>query len=135
MIELTAPTTQREQWLDVTDLIQEAVAKSGLREGACVVGVPHTTAGVTIQENADPDVVSDCLMALDRMVPASLPFRHGEGNSTAHVKSVLTGTSVTLPVREGRLVLGTWQAVYLCEYDGPRRRRLLLNLLAASPQG
>ncbi|MCX7044873.1 MAG: secondary thiamine-phosphate synthase enzyme YjbQ [Candidatus Sumerlaeota bacterium] len=128
MEELAIATSQREEWIDVTPQIEPLVRKSGLRQGACLLWVPHTTAGITIQENADPDVVRDCLMALDRMVPASLPFRHSEGNSTAHVKSVLTGVSVAIPILDGRLALGTWQCVYFCEYDGPRRRRLLVSL-------
>jgi len=130
MAELTVATHQREEWVNVTGAVQDAVAASGVREGLCVVTVPHTTAGLALQENADLDVVSDCLMALDRMVPAGLPFHHSEGNSTAHVKSVLTGVSATLPVQDGRLVLGTWQAIYFCEYDGPRRRRLRIDLVS-----
>lgn len=130
MAQLKVSTNQREEWVDVTRRVQEAVADAGVADGLCVAFVSHTTAGVTIQENADPDVVSDCLMALDRMVPASLPFRHAEGNSTAHVKTSLVGSSVTVPVREGRLALGTWQAIYFCEFDGPRDRRLSVDVLA-----
>jgi len=135
MAELSVSTASREQWIDITSMIQDAVGKSGIGGGACVVYVPHTTAGVTIQENADPDVVKDCQMALARMVPDDLPFRHSEGNSTAHVKSVLTGSSVTVPVRDGRLALGTWQAIYFCEYDGPRRRRVIVDLIGGNVNG
>lgn len=131
MAELNVETHAREQWVDVSAEIARVVAENGMTDGVCVVSVPHTTAAVTIQENADPDVVRDCLMALDRMVPADQPFRHGEGNSTAHVKTVLTGSSVTVPVRNGRLAFGTWQCVYFCEYDGPRRRRLIVDLFRA----
>jgi secondary thiamine-phosphate synthase enzyme len=129
MPELSVETHEREQWINITALTQEAVSLGGLSEGYCLVFVPHTTAGVTIQENADPDVIRDCLMALDHMVPAGLPYRHGEGNSTAHVKSVLTGSSVMVPVREGRLAFGTWQAIFFCEFDGPRRRRCWVDLV------
>lgn len=131
MYEEKVTTRQREQLIDVTAAVQAAVQRSGVQNGACQVYSPHTTAGVTIQENADPDVVRDLLMALDQMVPASLPFRHSEGNSTAHIKTVLTGSSVTAPVRDGRLVLGTWQGLYFCEFDGPRTRRMLIQILPA----
>ena len=100
-----------------------------MNEGICLISCPHTTAGLTIQENADPDVVTDALMALDLMVPANLPFRHAEGNSTAHVKSVLTGASVNIPISRQQLVLGTWQSVYFCEYDGPRNRRVNVTII------
>jgi secondary thiamine-phosphate synthase enzyme len=135
MTELSVSTAEREQWIDITAMIQDAVAKSGVGSGLCVVYVPHTTAGVTIQENADPDVVRDCLMALKRMVPDDLPFRHSEGNSTAHVKTVITGSSATIPVRDGRLSLGTWQAIYFCEYDGPRHRRVSVDVTGAITNG
>jgi secondary thiamine-phosphate synthase enzyme len=96
-----------------------------------MVFVPHTTAGVTINENADPSVRGDLELALERLVPASLPFAHLEGNSDAHVKASLMGSSVTIPLRDGRLQLGTWQGVYFAEFDGPRRRRVLVSVLAA----
>ena len=128
MTDLAVATRQREQWIDITAQVQEVASRAGA-DGVCVVFVPHTTAGVTIQENADPDVVTDSLLALDRAVPADLPYRHGEGNSTAHVKSVLTGSSVMIPMRAGHLELGTWQAIYFCEFDGPRRRRCVVQLL------
>ena len=122
MAELNVETHAREQWVDVSAEIARVVAENGMTDGVCVVSVPHTTAAVTIQENADPDVVRDCLMALDRMVPADQPFRHGEGNSTAHVKTVLTGSSVTVPVRNGRLI-----DVKLGDLDGDLRDELLVT--------
>jgi secondary thiamine-phosphate synthase enzyme len=94
--------------------------------------VQHTTAGITINENADPDVVADLVAGLERMVPAGERYRHGEGNSPAHLKATLVGCALTVPVREGRLALGTWQGIYLCEFDGPRTRRVLMTVTAAA---
>ncbi|MGC3997575.1 MAG: secondary thiamine-phosphate synthase enzyme YjbQ [Anaeromyxobacter sp.] len=130
--ELQIPTRAATQLVDVTERVREAVRASGVRDGLCVVHSPHTTAGVTVQENADPDVQRDLLLALAHAVPDALPgagYRHAEGNSPAHVKTSLVGTSATLIVAGGDLVLGTWQGVYLCEFDGPRTRRLLVKLL------
>lgn len=129
MKEFTVASRGQEDWIDITDRVNETLEALEVRAGVCVVCVPHTTAGVTIQENADPDVVTDCRMALERMAPDNLPYRHAEGNSPAHVKTLLTGSSATIPVVDGRLVLGTWQGVYLCEFDGPRRRRVLVEAL------
>jgi len=102
-----------------------------MRDGACVVFVPHTTAGVTINENADPSVRADLEMALDRIVPGDLPYTHAEGNSDAHTKAALMGSSATVPVVDGALQLGTWQGIYFAEFDGPRRRRVLVTFLRA----
>ena len=114
--------------VEVTPQLRRAVDEAGLDAGRVVAYVPHTTAGITINENADPDVVHDMLAQLDAMVPWSQPFyRHGEGNSAAHVKASMMGSSVTLLVEAGQLVLGTWQGVWLCEFDGPRTRRLLID--------
>jgi secondary thiamine-phosphate synthase enzyme len=129
MISLSLETDTRVTFVDVTALIGNAVAASGLREGAALVYCPHTTAGVTINENADPTVRRDLIMTLDRLVPSDLPFAHLEGNSDAHAKATLTGSSVLVPVEAGRLVLGTWQGIYFAEFDGPRRRRLLVQPL------
>ena len=119
----------RDQMLDITDRVQAAVAAAGVKEGTVTVYVPHTTAGVTINENADPDVVHDVLAALDRAVPWRLDvYEHGEGNSAAHAKSSIVGCSTTLPVTGGQLVLGTWQAVYFCEFDGPRSRTFFVTV-------
>jgi secondary thiamine-phosphate synthase enzyme len=124
-------TDRRVVLVDVTAQVQSAVADSDVTNGAVLVYVPHTTAGVTINESADPSVRADIDMALDRLVPADLPFRHLEGNSDAHVKASLMGSSVTVPLAGGRLQLGTWQGIYFAEFDGPRRRRVLVTVLAA----
>ena len=129
MISLSLETSDRVTLIDVTPLVEQALAASGLREGAALVFCPHTTAGLTINENADPTVRRDIAMALDRLVPVDLPFAHLEGNSDAHVKALLVGSSVTVPVEDGRLALGTWQGIYFAEFDGPRRRRLLVQPL------
>jgi len=116
-------THSRSEMLDITAQVQAAVRDAGIADGLAVVWVPHTTAGVTINENADPDVVHDMLGALDVMVPWRQDFyEHNEGNSAAHVKSSLMGCTVTILVNKGQLVLGTWQGVYFCEFDGPRTR-------------
>jgi secondary thiamine-phosphate synthase enzyme len=117
-------THSRSELVDVTGQVQRVVTASGAREGLAVVFCPHTTAGMTINENADPDVVHDMLNALDKLVPWQAGYRHGEGNSAAHIKAALMGSSVTVPVRDGRLQLGTWQGIYFCEFDGPRQRRV-----------
>src|SRR5512136_1087320 len=122
-------TTSRCEMVDVTDRVRAAAREGGLSGGAVLVYVPHTTAGVTIQENADPDVQRDLLLALENAVPARASrgsYRHAEGNSDAHVKATLVGSSATLIVERGEPVLGTWQGVYLCEFDGPRRRTVHL---------
>jgi secondary thiamine-phosphate synthase enzyme len=124
-------TERRVAFVDISSEVAAIVRDGGLREGVAVVYVPHTTAGVTINEDADPSVRADIEMALERMVPADLPFRHAEGNADAHVKASLMGSSVTVPVTDGRLQLGTWQGVYFAEFDGPRRRRVLVQLLPA----
>jgi secondary thiamine-phosphate synthase enzyme len=115
-------TQRRAQLLDVTEKVDREVARSGVSEGVCHVFVRHTTAGVTINEGADPDVARDIEAFLATMVPKESGFRHDEGNSDSHIKTVLVGPSVTAPVRDGKLGLGTWQAVFLCEWDGPRTR-------------
>jgi secondary thiamine-phosphate synthase enzyme len=128
MVELEIRTRAQHELQDVTQLVQQALREKGVEEGVCHLFVPHTTAGLTLNENWDPDVQRDLLRALDAMVPA-VPFRHGEGNSPAHLMATLVGASETLMVRGGRLVLGSWQGVYLAEFDGPRRRRMLLKIL------
>jgi secondary thiamine-phosphate synthase enzyme len=122
-------TRERVQFVDVTEQVAHEVALSGVRRGAVLVYVPHTTAGVTINENADPSVRRDLQTALERLVPADLPFSHREGNADAHVKATLVGSSVVVPVEDGRPALGTWQGVFFAEFDGPRRRRLVVQLL------
>jgi len=121
-------TPRRVAFVDIT--AQVAAAVEGHGEGAVLVYVPHTTAGVTINEDADPSVRADLEMALERIVPSDLPFRHLEGNSEAHTKASLMGSSATIPLADGRLQLGTWQGIYLAEFDGPRTRRVLVSVLA-----
>ena len=121
--------TKQEGMYNITDSVINAIAESGVREGLCVVHCPHTTTGLTINENADPDVTRDMLLALDEISPDLAGFHHREGNSAAHVKASLMGAGLTLIVREGRPVLGTWQGVYFCEFDGPRRRRVHVQVM------
>ncbi|NPV01661.1 MAG: YjbQ family protein [Brevinematales bacterium] len=121
--EFTLRTSKRTQFLDITREIARAAADTGITDGICVIHVPHTTAGVTINENADPDVTRDIDMHLAAMIPEHAGFRHSEGNSDAHIKSSLVGPSLTVIIHCGRLVLGTWQGIYFCEFDGPRSRR------------
>ncbi len=120
-----------EQLKDITQDVNEALRRTGVSEGICQVYVPHTTAGVLVNENADPDVCWDILVWLDRMVPQDGPYRHAEGNSPGHIKSVLVGQSASLPVAGGRLALGVWQGVYLAEFDGPRERTVLVTVVGA----
>ena len=127
---LNIRTRSRSDLVDITREVAHALAESGVQEGLCVVYVPHTTAGVTINEHADPDVAADVISALDGMVPWSGSYAHVEGNSAAHVKASLMGSSVTIPVQGGRLQLGTWQGVFFCEFDGPRSRSALVSCLA-----
>ena len=121
-------TRAREEFVDLTAEVGRVVAASGVESGVCVVMVPHTTAGVTVNENADPDVRADLLMTLRRIVPDTLPYAHAEGNSPAHVKATLVGSSVSLIVEDGRLRLGTWQGVFFCEFDGPRPRKVWVQV-------
>ena len=115
-------TTRRAQLVDITDQVAAIVARSGAAAGVCHVFVPHTTAGVTVNEGADPDVARDIEDQMARLVPRDGRFRHAEGNSDSHVKTALVGPSCAAPVRDGKLALGTWQALFLCEWDGPRTR-------------
>ncbi len=129
----TLSTARRDQMVEVTNEVSDCLASSGVTSGICVVYVPHTTAGVCVQENADPDVQHDLLAKLAMLVPHQESFyRHAEGNSDSHLKAVMTGTSVTLLVEDGRLVLGRWQGVYLCEFDGPRPRQVCVKIVADS---
>ena len=116
------------EFVDITSQVAEAVRESGVNEGLCCVYCPHTTAAITINENADPDVVHDLLLALDGTFPDRPEFRHAEGNSAAHLKSSVIGASEVIPVSGGKLVLGTWQGIYFCEFDGPRNRRFYVQV-------
>jgi secondary thiamine-phosphate synthase enzyme len=120
---------EREQLVEFTDEVRQKVKESGLREGICVLYVQHTTAGLTVNENADPDVASDMLQHLRKLVPQhGVNFRHGEENSDAHIKASLTGSSVTVPFHNGELLLGRWQGIFLCEFDGGRERQVIMML-------
>ncbi len=131
MRELTIPTGTQSELVDITPHVREVVRDSGVITGVCYLFVPHTTAGLTLNENWDPSVRGDILRAMDRLVPRSLPYHHAEGNSPAHIKATLTGFDLTLIIDEGEVVLGTWQGIYLAEYDGPRRRRVLVRVMGA----
>lgn len=123
-------TKDRDGMLDVTSYVREAVAESGVREGYAIVYCPHTTAGMAINENADPDVVRDVLRRFDELYPWEHRLdRHAEGNTAAHLKAIATGTSQTVLISGGRLVLGTWQGIYFCEFDGPRRRTFHVKVI------
>ncbi|HHZ04173.1 secondary thiamine-phosphate synthase enzyme YjbQ [Acetomicrobium hydrogeniformans] len=124
----TLRTKACEELIDITRTVEEDVSFSGIKEGLCVVYVPHTTAAVTINEDADPSVREDILRQLKNLAPRKGEYSHLEGNSDAHIKSSLLGASQTIPVHEGRLVLGTWQGVFFCEFDGPRDRRFYVTL-------
>lgn len=126
MKELNVSTRSRTHFVDITSEVQSAVTESDMDEDVVTVFVPHTTAGITINENADPDVTADMDAALDKAVPWRAGYKHSEGNAAAHVKASLMGSSVRVPVRDGRLQLGTWQALYFCEFDGPRQRKVWL---------
>lgn len=128
--KISLQTVSRDQMLDVTEQIRSIVVRGRIQDGTVVVYCPHTTAGITINENADPDVVRDLLMRLDEVYPWNHPdYRHDEGNSAAHLKASTIGASQTVLVSDGQLVLGTWQGIYFCEFDGPRKRTLYVKIL------
>lgn len=125
--EIAVKTGRRQELVDITNDVRDVVTASGVTDGVCHIFVPHTTAAVTINEKADPDVATDIASTLERIVPANWGYRHSEGNSDAHVKSTLVGVSEYVMIRGGELVLGTWQALFFCEFDGPRSRRCLIG--------
>ncbi|HDZ25218.1 hypothetical protein LCGC14_1462600 [marine sediment metagenome] len=127
MRTIEVKTQAREELVDITARVREELVSSGVKDGICHVYVPHTTAAVTINENADPSVKEDILMALRKIVPDSLPYRHSEGNSPAHVKACLIGSSIKVIIDEGQLALGTWQGIFFCEFDGPRSRSVIIK--------
>jgi len=129
METLRVKTRRRTHLVDVTELVERAVGESGVDSGVCYVYVPHTTAGVMINEHADPDVASDLEGIFDRLVPHSGPYRHAEGNTDSHGKTVMVGTSQVIFVESGKLALGTWQGVFLCEFDGPRERKIWVKVM------
>jgi secondary thiamine-phosphate synthase enzyme len=122
-------TSSQLEFIDITRSVQEAVKKTGVADGVCIIFVPHTTAGVTINENADPSVVQDIIMELNKIVPFKDQYRHMEGNSPAHIKASLVGCSQMVFVESGKLVLGTWQGVFFCEFDGPRSRKVHVKVM------
>ena len=130
-MEFTVETRSRTELVDITAAVERQVRASGVRTGLCLVFVPHTTAGVTINESADPSVRADLIRALETMVPEDAGYRHAEGNSAAHVKASLMGSSQTVAIVNSAPVLGTWQGIFLCEFDGPRKRRVQLRILDA----
>lgn len=127
MIELTLHTTQRSMLFDITTMVRQRIKQYGIHNANLTIFVPHTTAGITINENGDPDVQLDILTHLGRMVPHSDLFRHYEDNSDAHIKASLMGSSVTVIVEDGKLLLGTWQSIYFAEFDGPRQRQIWIS--------
>ena len=128
METLRVKTGRRTQFVDVTAAVERAVTESGVVSGVCFVYVPHTTAGVAINEHADPDVASDLEGVFDRLVPHKGPYRHAEGNADSHAKAVMVGASQVIFVEDGKLVLGTWQGIFLCEFDGPRERKIFVQV-------
>jgi secondary thiamine-phosphate synthase enzyme len=132
MNSFSVPTRERNQFVEITAEVRKAVRQTGVQRGFCVVYCPHTTAAITINENADPDVVHDMLLWLDRTIPQRQPgFRHGEGNSDSHIKGSLVGSSATVLIEHGDLVLGRWQGVYFCEFDGPRTRTVHVQVVGS----
>lgn len=128
MLRLFTLDTQRENFYNITLQVNEVIKDSGVTDGICVVYCPHTTAGITINENADPDVVKDMLLGLNKAFPDRNEFRHAEGNSSAHLKASCVGSSVMVIIENGRPILGTWQGIYFCEFDGPRNRKFYVRV-------
>jgi secondary thiamine-phosphate synthase enzyme len=135
MKRLEITTSERTQLIDITAAVEKTLRSTGIGEGICMVFVPHTTAAVTINENADPAVRADILMQLNRLVPFENHYQHGEGNSAAHIKASLIGSSQTIFVDAAKLVLGRWQGIFFCEFDGPRKRQVYVNVLKSGEQG
>jgi len=131
MITLSIKTNLQTEWIDITRKVEDAVVREGVSDGLAVIFVPHTTSGVTINEGADPHVQEDFLRTINQVIPFKGAYRHSEGNSPAHIKTSLVGPSLTVMVESGRLVLGTWQSIFLCEFDGPRTRKVLIKLMAS----
>jgi len=130
MHQFTVRTKSQVEMIDITSRVHDALLQTYVKDGVCQVFIPHTTAGVTINENADPAVVRDIIKELDKIVPMDDHYEHSEGNSAAHIKASLVGFSVFVPVEAGKLALGTWQGIYLCEFDGPRPRKVYVTPLS-----
>jgi len=126
--KISVTSRKRNEFIDITDQIQQVVADCGVASGICYAYVPHTTAGIVINEGADPDVVTDILSSLERLVPPGADYQHREGNADAHIKAALVGTSENIIINQGRLMLGTWQHVFFCEFDGPRHREVYVEV-------
>lgn len=129
MTTLTVPTSQRTELVEITTKVQKVVTQAGIKQGVCHLFVPHTTAGVMINENADADVARDIRVALDRLVPHDGDYRHSEGNSDSHIKATMVGVSLSVFIENGKLALGRWQGIFFCEFDGPRQRHLQLKIV------
>ncbi len=129
IVQLRVKTNSRTEFIDITQMVEKVVLESGIRSGLCSLVVPHTTAAVTINENSDRNVPHDILKELNKVIPFDDKYTHFEGNSAAHIKSSIIGASMTLMIEDAKLVLGTWQAVFFCEFDGPRDRSILVKLV------
>lgn len=129
MRKIAIKTDRRNQMLDITSIVQKSVSESGVKNGICYILVPHTTAAVTINESADADVANDILETLSKLIPYKDSYRHVEGNFDAHIKASLIGDTAMLIIEDGRLVLGTWQGIFFCEFDGPRNRNLIIKIV------
>jgi secondary thiamine-phosphate synthase enzyme len=127
--EIQLQTRKQEEFISITRILREAVEKSGTKDGIVIIQVPHTTAGITINESADPDVVNDIVRMLNVMIPDRFEYLHQEGNSPAHIKASLFGSSALVIIKEGDLMLGTWQGVFFCEFDGPRSRKIWVKII------
>nr|WP_028988164.1 secondary thiamine-phosphate synthase enzyme YjbQ [Thermicanus aegyptius] len=128
-MEYTIKTSRPEEMIEITDMVRQEVRKKGVKDGIAILYVPHTTAGVTINENADPDVVHDILLGLKKAFPENIGYRHAEGNSHAHMKASVMGASCMVMIENGELKLGTWQGIYFCEFDGPRSRQVYIKIM------
>jgi secondary thiamine-phosphate synthase enzyme len=127
--KIKVKTNSRSEMVDITGLVQKEIERDGIKDGICLVYVPHTTAGVTINEGADPSVCTDIINKLNKLVPRDEGYQHMEGNADSHIKTLLTGSSVFIIIENNRLVLGTWQKIFFCEFDGPRSRSVFIKLL------
>jgi secondary thiamine-phosphate synthase enzyme len=130
-MKLTVKTREKTEFIDITNIVQQQITSDGIQNGCCMLFVPHTTAGITINENADPSVKSDILNVLNTVIPWQADYGHLEGNSPAHIKSTLVGASELIAIEGGKLVLGTWQGIFFCEFDGPRTRSINIHFLKA----
>lgn len=129
LFEISVVSKRKTEFIDISKTAQEIVKKEGVDDGICVLFVPHTTAAITVNENADPDVIRDINYKLNKIVPFDDGYFHKEGNSDAHIKASLVGNSITLMIHDGKIILGTWQGIYFCEFDGPRERKVFIKVL------